>query len=77
MFESTNQLMAELKVLEYKLDKIRLFINTRKNIVDPIVRGELENILLLISKYEIVPADWTLETPLVTNLEDMEDNENV
>lgn len=77
MFESTNQLMAELKVLEYKLDKIRLFINTRKNIVDPIVRGELENILLLISKYEIVPADWILETPLVTNLEDMEDNENV
>ena len=77
MFESTNQLIAELKVLEYKLDKIRLFINTRKNIVDPIVRGELENILLLISKYEIVPADWTLETPLVTNLEDMEDNENV
>nr|DAW34215.1 MAG TPA: hypothetical protein [Caudoviricetes sp.] len=77
MFESTNQLMAELKVLEYKLDKIRLFINTRKNIVDPIVRGELENILLLISKYEIVPADWKLETPLVTNLEDMEENENV
>ncbi len=77
MFESTNQLMAELKVLEYKLDKIRLFINTRKNIVDPIVRGELENILLLISKYEIVPANWKLETPLVTNLEDMEENENV
>lgn len=77
MFESTNQLMAELKVLEYKLDKIRLFINARKNIVDPIVRGELENILLLISKYEIVPADWKLETPLVTNLEDMEENENV
>ncbi len=77
MFKSTNQLMAELKVLEYKLDKIRLFINTRKNIVDPIVRGELENILLLISKYETVPADWKLETPLVTNLEDMEENENV
>lgn len=77
MFESTNQLMAELKVLEYKLDKIRLFINTRKNIVDPIVRGELENILLLISKYETVPTDWKLETPLVTNLEDMEENENV
>lgn len=77
MFESTNQLLAEVRVLEYKLDKIRTFINNRKNIVDPIVKGELENILLLISKYELVPADWTLNTPLVTNLEDMEENKNV
>lgn len=77
MFESTNQLLAEVRVLEYKLDKIRIFINNRKNIVDPIVKGELENILLLISKYETVPVDWKLETPLVTNLEDMEENENV
>lgn len=77
MFESTNQLLAEVKVLEYKLDNIRTFINSRKDIVDPIVKGELENILLLISKYETVPTGWTLETPLVTNLDNMEDNENV
>lgn len=77
MFESTNQLLAEVKVLEYKLDNIRTFINSRKDIVDPIVKRELENILLLISKYEIVPIGWTLETPLVTNLDNMEDNKNV
>ena len=73
MFESTNQLLAEIRVLEFKLDNIRTFINRRKEIVDPIVKSELENILELISKYEIVPADWNLNTPLVTNLNDMED----
>lgn len=73
MFESTNQLLAEIRVLEFKLDSIRTFINRRKEIVDPIVKSELENILELISKYEIVPADWNLNTPLVTNLKDMED----
>lgn len=73
MFESTNQLLAEIRVLEFKLDNIRTFINRRKEIVDPIVKSELENILELISKYEIVPADWNLNTPLVTNLKDMGD----
>lgn len=73
MFESTNQLLAEIRVLEFKLDSIRTFINRRKEIVDPIVKSELENILELISKYETVPTDWNLNTPLVTNLKDMED----
>ena len=73
MFESTNQLLAEIRVLEFKLDSIRTFINRRKEIVDPIVKSELENILELISKYETVPADWNLNTPLVTNLNEMED----
>ena len=73
MFESTNQLLAEIRVLEFKLDNIRTFVNRRKEIVDPIVKSELENILELISKYEIVPADWNLNTPLVTNLKDMGD----
>lgn len=73
MFESTNQLLAEIRVLEFKLDNIRTFINRRKEIVDPIVKSELENILELISKYETVPAYWNLNTPLVTNLNDMED----
>ena len=73
MFESTNQLLAEIRVLEFKLDSISTFINRRKEIVDPIVKSELENILELISKYEIVPADWNLNTPLVTNLKDMGD----
>ena len=50
MFESTNQLLAEIRVLEFKLDNIRTFINRRKEIVDPIVKSELENILELISK---------------------------
>ena len=73
MFESTNQLLAEIRVLEFKLDNIRTFVNRIKEIVDPIVKSELENILELISKYEIVPADWNLNTPLVTNLKDMGD----
>lgn len=67
---STNQLLAEIRVLEFKLDNIRTFINRRKEIVDPIVKSELENILELISKYEVVPADWDLDTPLVTNLKE-------
>lgn len=77
MTDSTIQLAGELKVLEYKLDNIRSFINSRKEFADPITKNELENILILISKYETVPANWKLETPFVTNLEDMEENKNV
>ena len=69
---STNQLLAEIRVLEFKLDNIRTFINRRKEIVDPIVRNELENILKLISKYEVVPANWNLDIPFVSNLKDTE-----
>ena len=69
---STNQLLAEIRVLEFKLDNIRTFINRRKEIVDSIVRNELENILKLISKYEVVPANWNLDIPFVSNLKDTE-----
>lgn len=63
------QSMAETRILEFKLDKIRNHINSRLNIVDPICRNELSIIMSLIEKYEVVPADWKLETSLVTNIE--------
>ena len=70
------QTMAEIKVLEYKLDKIRKHISKRLNEVDPIMKAELASILDLISFYECVPADWKLDQPLVKlpeNFNNMED----
>lgn len=61
-----EQVLAEVKVLEYKLDRIRTHINTRLSTIDdPIVENELKMILNLISNFETVPAGWKLSTPLV------------
>lgn len=61
-----QQVMAEVKVLEFKLDSIRKHIENRLKIVDPIVANELKTILALISKYEdSIPVGWTLDKPLV------------
>ena len=61
-----EQVLAEVKVLEYKLDRIRTHINTRLSTTDdPIVENELKMILNLISNFETVPAGWKLSTPLV------------
>ena len=59
------QSQAETTVLEFKLDKIRTRLEERIKIADPITKAELQYILTMISKYEIVPAGWTLEKPFV------------
>lgn len=59
-------ILAEKKVLEFKLDTIRNYINSRlSTISDPIVSNELKSILSLIGKYETVPPNWELSTPIV------------
>ena len=65
---------AEVRILEFKLDKIRKRIENRLTIVDPIVQNELQAILSMISEYETLPTNWKLEKPLVniTNMEDAE-----
>lgn len=68
------QTQAEVRILEFKLDKIRKRIENRLTMVDPIVQNELQAILSMISEYETVPTGWKLEKPLV-NIADMEDVE--
>ena len=65
MNNSIVELQAEVKILSYKLDKIRAHINNRLEIVDPITKNELQAILGFISLYEIVPSDWEISEPLV------------
>lgn len=59
------QSQAETKVLEFKLDKIRTRLEERIKIADPITKAELQYVLDMISKYEVVPAGWTLEKSFV------------
>lgn len=68
------QQQAEVKILEYKLDRIRKHLNNRINIVDPVTKAELSAILGIICEYEIVPAGWNLETPLVPIQNNEEEN---
>ena len=70
------QTMAEIKILEYKLNKIRNYILKRIPEVDPIMKAELSSILDLISIYESVPADWKLDQPLIKLPEDFIDMED-
>jgi hypothetical protein len=62
------QCQAEIKVLEFKLDKIRTRLEERIKIADPITKAELQYVLDMISTYETVPYDWTLNTPFVTEV---------
>lgn len=59
------QSQAETKILEFKLDKIRTRLEERIQIVEPITKAELQYILDMISKYENVPCNWTLDKPFV------------
>ena len=59
------QASSEVRVLTYKLDKIRTHIQNRLDVVDDITKSELEFILNLISKFEVVPADYELLSPIV------------
>lgn len=77
MFAETQNLLAQVKILEFKLDSIRKYAKSRSNIVDPITKVELENILALISKFETIPHDWTLKDPLVPSSNIEEDIKNV
>lgn len=62
------QTQAETTVLEFKLDKIRTRLEERIKIADPITKAELQYVLDMISKYEIVPVGWNLEKPFVTEV---------
>ena len=57
---------AEVKVLEFKLNRIRQRLEERIKIVDPITKVELQYVLDMISTYEQVPVNWILEKPFVT-----------
>lgn len=70
------QLNAEKIILEYKLDKIRKFIENRLTIVDSITKNELTVILDMIKQYEKVPQNFELTKPLVENISE-EDHNNV
>lgn len=59
------QASSEVRVLTYKLDKIRTHIQNRLDVVDDITKSELEFILNMISKFEVVPADYELLSPIV------------
>ena len=76
MMNSFIQSEAEKKVLEYKLDKIRNFIENRLNIVDSVTKNELNVILNMIKQYEQVPINFELEKPFVDNIPE-EDFDNV
>lgn len=60
-----NQTLAQIKVLEYKLDAIREHIERRLSVVEGETNAELTYILGMISRYESVPASWSLQKPLV------------
>lgn len=73
----TEQLLAENKILSYKLDNIRRYIENRMPNADTITKNEFKIILKMISKYEYVGPDWALEKPLVEIPTETEDSENV
>ena len=59
------QASSEVRVLTYKLDKIRNHIQNRLEVVDDITKCELEFILNMISEFEVVPASYDLLSPIV------------
>lgn len=63
------QHQAEVKVLEFKLNRIRTRLKERIKLVDTITKNELEGILSMINEFETVPPNWQLEEPLV-NMEE-------
>lgn len=65
MNDVLRQSQAESIILSYKLDKIRKHTNQRLSIVEPVTANELKTILNLISTFENVPANWSLEEPFV------------
>lgn len=64
----TNQLLANNATLAYKLDGIRAHIRKRLDVVEGQPKGELEFILGLIERWEVVPDRWELTEPLVPDI---------
>lgn len=65
-----NNIAAELKVLEYKLDVIRRFAEAQVAADEQNIA--MQGVLELIKRYEEVPSNWTLERPLVIKPEGAE-----
>ena len=61
----SNQILAENRVLLYKLDKLRNHINSRIPLVNPQTKGEMEFMLKMIERFEDVPVSWELTEPIV------------
>jgi len=61
----TTQLLADVNVLNYKLDSIRNHCRKRLETIEGQSQGEIEFVLKLISKWEEVPAGWSLTEPFV------------
>lgn len=72
MGDSLIQITGEKKILEYKLDKIRNFIESRINIVDSVTKNELNVILNMIKQYEHVDSTFELSKPLIENIPEEE-----
>ncbi len=59
------RMAAELKCLQHKLNDIKNHINARLEVSSGIAQAELNVILNIIQRYEIVPNGWKLQKPLV------------
>ena len=70
MNNNLQYVIADNKILLYKLNKIRNHIESRSKIVDVVTKNELAVILDMISQFEVVPNDWTLDKPLVVKEEE-------
>ena len=70
MNNNLQYVIADNKILLYKLNKIRNHIESRSKIVDVVTKNELAVILDMISQFEVVPNDWTLDKPLVIEEEE-------
>jgi len=70
MNDNLQYVIADNKILLYKLNKIRNHIESRSKIVDVVTKNELAVILDMISQFEVVPNDWTLDKPLVVKEEE-------
>ena len=70
MNNNLQYMIADNKILLYKLNKIRNHIESRSKIVDVVTKNELAVILDMISQFEVVPNDWTLDKPLVVKEEE-------
>lgn len=65
------QLNAQKIILEFKLNKIRDHIRNRLSMIeDVVVKNELQCVLNMIEKFEIVPSDWNLTEPIVKDVKE-------
>ena len=60
-----NELMATVKILTFKLCRIRDHIERRLEIAEGDTAAELQYVLSMIAEYEQVPCGWQSDRPLV------------